>query len=41
MKDEIQQIRKLLDKIELTKPDVNDKSFKESFELFELPEIVQ
>ncbi|TAL69161.1 MAG: HNH endonuclease [Bacteroidetes bacterium] len=40
MTDEISQIRELLDKIENPKIDVTEKSFKESFELFELPEII-
>ena len=41
MKKDIQQIRDLLDKIENTQATEIEPSFKESFELFELPEIVQ
>jgi hypothetical protein len=40
MTEELEQIRKLLDKIESCQNDVSEKSFKESFELFELPEIM-
>jgi hypothetical protein len=38
--DEIKQIRELLDKIESSQTDISEQSFKESFELFELPEII-
>jgi 5-methylcytosine-specific restriction endonuclease McrA len=41
MKDEIQQIKSLLDKIESNENKESNQSFKDSFELFELPEIVQ
>jgi hypothetical protein len=41
MKDDIQQIRILLDKIEKSESEESSQSFKESFELFELPEIIQ
>ena len=41
MKDEIQQIKFLLDKIESMENNESNQSFKDSFELFELPEIVQ
>jgi DNA-directed RNA polymerase subunit RPC12/RpoP len=41
MKEEIKQIRELLDKLENNKKSETQPSFKESFELFELPEIVQ
>lgn len=40
MKEEINKIRELLDKIESAQDDEAGKSFKESFELFELPEIL-
>lgn len=40
MKDYIQKIKELLDKIENSQDMESEKSFKESFELFELPEIV-
>ena len=39
MKDKIQKIRELLDEIESSKP-TEEPSFKESFQLFELPELV-
>lgn len=38
--DEINQIRELLNKIENSQTNDSEKSFKESFELFELPEII-
>lgn len=40
MQEEIKRIRELLDKIESSGSNNVEKSFKESFELFELPEIV-
>jgi hypothetical protein len=39
MKDQIKQIRELLDELESSKPS-EEPSFKESFQLFELPELV-
>ena len=39
MKDKINKIRELLDELESSKPS-EEPSFKESFQLFELPEIV-
>lgn len=39
MKEEINKIRELLDKIESSRGDESERSFKESFESFELPEI--
>jgi Fe2+ or Zn2+ uptake regulation protein len=38
--DEIKQIRELLDKIENSQTNDVEKSFKENFELFELPDII-
>lgn len=40
MKEEIEQIRNLLISIESEKNEDSEKSFRESFELFELPEII-
>jgi hypothetical protein len=40
MADEIKQIRELLDKFENSQSESMEKSFKESFELFELPDLV-
>lgn len=40
MADEIKQIRQLLDQLETAKDESTEKSFKETFELFELPDIV-
>jgi hypothetical protein len=40
MTDEIKQIRDLLDKLEKAKDEVAEKTFKETFELFELPDII-
>ncbi|NQT96259.1 MAG: HNH endonuclease [Candidatus Marinimicrobia bacterium] len=40
MKEEINKIKELLDKIEKSQDTEMEKSFKQSFELFELPEIV-
>jgi hypothetical protein len=40
MTEEIKQIRELLDKIETDKNATDEMSFKETFELFELPDII-
>src|SRR5450432_4409786 len=39
MKDQIQKIRELLDEVESSEPS-EEPSFKETFQLFELPELV-
>ena len=41
MKDEIQKIRTLLDEIEFNEVEKIEQTFQESFELFELPAIIQ
>jgi DNA-directed RNA polymerase subunit RPC12/RpoP len=41
MKEEIQQIRILLDKLEIQEIDDSNQSFKDSFDLFEIPSIIQ
>ena len=41
MKEEIEQIKILLDKIENFEKDESNQSFKDSFELFEIPGIIQ